>query len=240
MDDSKPFISPEQLEVFERYLMGAMEPAQRSAFEQRLQAEPELARSYAEFKGLFGAVEEAALREKLKAFQAETDRRSRGARPARTLLKIAASVAVLLSVGWWFFTRQTPGEELFDAYYAPDPGLPTVMGSSSNYAFYEAMVSYKQGHYEAAISQWEKLQESKGANDTLDYFLGSAFLARGDAAGAIPFFDRVLLTGQSPFRNDAAYFKGLAHLSIGDTPAALKSLEMGQDERCRELAAKLK
>src|SRR5690606_36367030 len=104
-------------------------------------------------------------------------------------LKIAATLAILVSVGIWALLQKSPGEKLYRQYFTPDPGLPTVMGNTDNFTFNEAMVYYKQGDYGAAIAQWEGLLPQKRDNDTLNYFLGAAHLAHGNVPEAIPFLE---------------------------------------------------
>ncbi|MEE1963981.1 tetratricopeptide repeat protein [Allomuricauda taeanensis] len=241
MNDS-PYISQERQETFERYLMDQMDNRERSQFLENLEQDAQLIQQFNEFKALFHNVEEAALREQMESFHTELKSPSKKITKGRTfpIYKIAAVIAVLVAMGLWLLYQKDPNEKLYQEYFTADPGLPTVMGNSSNYAFYEAMVDYKRGHYKTAITKWEQLWAEKKDNDTLNYFIGSAYLADGEATKAISYFDRVVENEQASFKNEAAFYQGLAHLKNGDTQAALKSLEKAQDEKSRELIKKLK
>ncbi|RIV73125.1 tetratricopeptide repeat protein [Flagellimonas aequoris] len=241
MNDSS-YISQEHQETFERYLMDQMGDQERSRFLENLEQDAQLMHQFKEFKALFHSVEETALRESMESFHSELESPSEKITKGRDfpIYKIAAVITVLVAMGLWFLYQKDPNEKLYQEYFTADPGLPTVMGNSSNYAFYEAMVDYKQGHYKTAISKWQQLWAAKKDNDTLNYFLGSAYLADGEATKAISFFDRVVENEQASFKNEAAFYQGLAHLKNGDPQAALKSLEKAQDEKSRELIKKLK
>jgi hypothetical protein len=241
MNDSS-YISQERQETFERYLMDQMDDRERSQFLEKLEQDAQLMQQFKEFKALFHSVEEAALRELLGSFHTELESPSKKITKVRTfpIYKIAAVVTVLVAMGLWLLYQKDPNEKLYQEYFTADPGLPTVMGNSSNYDFYEAMVDYKQGHYKTAITKWEQLWEQKKDNDTLNYFLGSAYLADGETTKAISFFDLVIEAENASFKNEAAFYQGLAHLKNGDTQTALKSLEKAQDEKSRELVKKLK
>ncbi len=242
MDDNDKYISQELQETFERYLLDQMDDRERSRFLKNLEQDPNLMHQFEEFKALFHTVEELALQEHLDSYHSEMETSIEKTTGDRTFpfYKIAAVVTVMVALGLWILYQKDPNEKLYQEYFTADPGLPTVMGNSGNYAFYEAMVDYKQGHYKTAITKWEQQWAEKKDNDTLNYFLGSAYLADGESTKAIPYFDRVLGSKQTSFKNEAAFYQGLAHIKNGDPQAALKSLEKAQDEKSRELIKKLK
>lgn len=236
-------ITPEEQEEFERYLMDRMPAGERSAFLGRLDREPDLRERFNGFQRMFRAIEEDGLRADMEKFhsQMELERPQPVVhRPRFRPWRIAAAVAALVALGLVFFDRKSPDQKRYDAFYSPDPGLPTVMGSSDNFTFYDAMVDYKQGHYDRAIEKWEHIAQTKHDNDTLNYFLGSAHLAEGEAQESIPYFDKVLETPHDAFRNEAYYYRGLAYLKLGDRPKAILSLEQSRDERSPALLENLK
>lgn len=242
MDASFDHISPENQEAFERYLMDEMEVTERSHFLNDLEADAQLKSQFLEFKAMFRAIEEVGLRESMDRFHSEMEGSSTKIIqfPMARLYKIAAIVVLLLGTGLWFVLRQNTDERLYKEYFTADPGLPTVMGTNDNYAFYEAMVDYKQGKYKVAIQKWQLLLGQKGTNDTLNYFLGAAHMANGETAASIPFFQRVLGNDGSAFYNDAAFYQALAQLKLGKHEAALENLEKCSGEKARALELKLK
>lgn len=241
MDKYPKYISKERQELFEDYLLGQMTAERKKSFETNLVKDLDLQNEFDEFKALFQTVEEAGMRAKLKEFHQDMDKNGvpvRQLNPPRRKFnfRIAATVLLLLSVGgFWFFNRTDPYERLFKEYYTQDPGLPTVMGSNDNYEFYEAMVDYKQGHYDVAIEKWEKLLEKKPENDTLNYFLGSAYLANDNTQKSFPYLENVAGNDSSTFRDEALYYLGLGYLKIGRVADAAKILDRSTDARGRQL-----
>ena len=245
MDKEDQNWTPEEQDLFEKYLLEGMTAREKAEFESRLQSEPDFRAQFLIFRKMFRAVEEAGLRRKVADFhripEEDTQLKRLSANSYRSYFRMAAAVALLIALGGlWFLVAPGPNEKLYQEYYSPDPGLPTVMGNSANYAFYEAMVDYKQGEYQLALEKWEKLRSKQPENDTLNYFLGSAYLASGDADRAIPFFDRVLSSDPGAFQNESAFYNGMAHLKNKQIAAARKYLEQSASEKGRVLARKLK
>lgn len=230
--------SEKEQDLFEAYLMGKMDAGAEAQFLQDLEVNPELKQRFEEFKTLFLVISEDALRKKLEEFHAAVDP-SDSTSGRFSFYRIAAGVALLfaLGIGFWLVTRPSPNEKLFNTYYSPDPGLPTVMGTQANYAFYEAMVDYKQGAYTSAIAKWEVLFSAQTSNDTLVYFLGSAYLAQGNSEKAIEFLKRSLQSQRKgQLKDDAYYYLGLAYLKLGETEAALENLRKSGNPQSEKLA----
>jgi len=239
--DSPEYIPLETQELFERFLMGGMDDNERSAFLESLEGDSELDQRFKMFKSTFRAVEEAGLRTSMEQYHSKIEGSGKGShRSGRiTFYRIAASVAVLVALGLWFLLHKTPNERLYQQYFIADPGLPTVMGSADNYDFQEAMVEYKQGNYATAIAKWETLLSQNRDNDTLNYFLGSAHLARGDAHKAIGYMQKALSVKESAFVQDLHFYLGLAYLKENKATKALEHLSRCGEGRCEELKAKI-
>lgn len=239
MDKYPKYISQEQQETFENYLLGKMGVEQESAFTKKLDESLELNKQFEEFKNLFLAVEEGALRSSLNDFHQGLEEKPRAENPKFNVLQIAASIAVVLALGIWLLNRPNVNERLYNEHFTPDPGLPTVMGSNDNYAFYEAMVDYKQGHYDIAIRKWEKLREKKPTNDTLNYFLGSAYMANDNIEKSISYLESTLEFDNSIFEDDARFYLALAQLKNDDPEKALFYLKLVSKERSAPLLKKM-
>ncbi len=236
---SKPkYISQEQQETFERFLMGHMNAREQERFKIELEANAELKTQFEDFESLFSVIEETALRDKLDEFHnaiptSDIDRAK--SRKSRFYL-VAASVTIFLLFGsFWFFNRQTPGEKIYTKYFTPDPGLPTVMGSAKDYEFYEAMVDYKQENYKTAISKWKVLLKDKPENDTLNYFLGVSHLATEDLSNASFYLEKVKDIERSAFYKDANFYLGLIQFKAGNIEGAKKALRDSDSDVSREI-----
>ena len=242
MENKQGHISPEQQEQFEQFLLDQMSSKERTAFEEQLKSDKILKAQFIEFREIFGFIEEQSLRNKMEEFHGMVKNEPKGSvsiKPRLYYFQIAAGIAALVAVSAWFLFRQTPNEKLFNKYFTPDPGLPTVMGTSDNYTFYEAMVDYKQGNYDTAIAKWQGLHQLQTSNDTLNYFLGTAFLSNGKAASAIPFLNNTVQNNQSVFYDDAAYYLALAYVKEGKTDQAINVLKSSKDERSKTLLQEL-
>ena len=246
MDKIPKYISQEQQELFEKYLMGEMPVEEQLLFKARLADDENLQKAFEEFKALFDIVEEAGLRERMQDFHktfAPNDKEDNGSKwlfPITFNYRIAASIAILLAVGGiWYFGGQDTNEKLFETYFSPDPGLPTVMGNSENYAFYEAMVDYKQGNYEAAIGKWEELLIAQPENDSLNYFLGVAHLANKNGEKALVFLQKINNNTESEFSDDAILYLGMANLYLGNIEEAKAYLSINNTPLSRDIISEL-
>lgn len=229
MDKIPHYISQETQELFERFLLQAMDVSEEEAFLKRLEEEPRLNDQWLEFKKMFRVVEEAGLREKLDEFHQEFASDSM-VRPLalkrnRNRWLVAASLAVLIvSVGLWFLYQSGGNQQLFERYFTPDPGLPTVMGTPESYDFYEAMVDYKRGDYLPAIEKWQRLLPGRPDNDTLRYFLGAAHLAERNMTEAEKFISSVHKEKSSVFWSEANRYLALILLQKGQREKAINLL----------------
>ena len=231
MSEESPNISKEEFEAIEMYLLDRMLPSEKQDFEAKMSDNEALASAVDEQRTLIAGIEEKSLKKRLEGFHDEVKEENNVLRKkviplrSRRWYYMAASIAVLFALGSiWYFSRPPEHERLFNQYFSPDPGLPTVMGTTDNYAFYEAMVEYKRGDYEAAIQKWEKLYAVKPQNDTLNYFIGVAYLANNDPAASIPFLKKALSTSESLFNEEAAYFLALSHLQKNQLDSAKRVL----------------
>jgi len=126
---------------------------------------------------------------------------------------MAAVLVVLLGI-FWMMNTNSP-EKIFAKNFKPDIGLPLKMGTTNSYNFYEGMLDYKQENYTDAISKWQDLWKENPESDTLNYFLGVAHLAQGNAPKALVFLENQEKFQQSYFEEDAAYYAALAKIKEG-------------------------
>lgn len=238
-------ITSEEWEQVEGYLHETLAPEERRSFEEKLSTDAALQNKLEAVRLLLQGVSEAALQQQLKEFHRELPATAPvRALPHRKLwlsnLLVAASVIlVLLAAGWFFWLKEEEHEALFATYFTPDPGLLTSMGATDNYAFEKAMVEYKTGEYRAAIQTWDSLQRGQPANDTLNYFLGVAYLAANDPATARTYLQKVTAAPQGFFREDAFWYLGLALLKEGKRAEAKAALQQGSHPQKETLLKEL-
>jgi thioredoxin-like negative regulator of GroEL len=139
--------------------------------------------------------------------------------------------------------RPSANERLFAEHFTADPGLPVVMGVTTDPAFADAMVSYKEGHFAEARTKWSSLLQQKPLNDTLRYYMASASLAIDDAPAAIPLLEALSSDRASAFTAQSRWFLFLAYVKTGEVQKA-RAMSFDADptyaERVRAIKAELK
>lgn len=241
--ENKNNITQDLLERVERYHTNAMTPDERLEFEKELQTDPNFKTQVEEVRKLMVGIETQALKEQLNEFhKGITDHKPNQSLKfiSTPILKYAAVAIVLIAIGNYCFFGTPSHEKLFNQYFKPDPGLPTAMGSTENYDFYDAMVNYKRGDYKIAISKWEKIHQTKPENDTINYFMGLALLSDNNVEKAIPYLTKAANDTESKFNNDATFYLGLAYLKSNDKDAAITYFKLDTSEKSKELLDKLK
>ncbi len=232
-------INQEDFESIEKYVSGKLSNNELIDFEKKLIAEPLLQQNVEEHKIMVNAIEKQSLKNKLDDFHRGIDKNRSD---IKTLKKpsyiqkyvIAASIAILIGIGgFWYSTNLNTNQKIYATYFKPDPGLPTVMGTSNNYHFYDAMVNYKQGNYVTAIEKWEKLLITKPQNDTLNYFLGVAQLADKNQVKAILYLQKV--SDKSIFIDDTHFYLGLSYLKNSELEKAKQSFEKSKNQKSLEI-----
>lgn len=192
-------------------------------------------------------IQESSLSQKLEEFQKEIfspekkTSHSTGKIVAMKRWLVAASVIVIAGLGTMLFlNKSNQPERLFSEFYKPDPGLITAMGASENYLFEHAMIDYKTKNYDSAIKSWKELLKSNSSSDTLNYFIGSAFLAKEKSDSAIYYFQKVVSNPASYFFNDANWYLGLALVKQQKSREAIPYIEQSNHQNKEAVLQKLK
>jgi tetratricopeptide (TPR) repeat protein len=241
----KPKITQQELETIERYLDNEMTAAEQESFNATLSQDATLQQLVNEVRALRDGVEAASIKELLETFHSEIPQaHSKVVQEPNLMLPrkknsrfywgVAASIVVLFGL-YWILAEKNINEALYAAHFQPDPGLPTTMGTSDNYEFFDAMVDYKLGNYQQAIQKWETQLQGKPENDTLHYFLGVAKLALNREGAAISHLEKVMVQSQSIFIEDTYYYLGLAALKKGNVEAAKTYLEKSGSSASRDV-----
>ncbi|MEX0996295.1 MAG: hypothetical protein WDZ45_04540 [Flavobacteriaceae bacterium] len=235
-------ISQNTLELIERYLNNELHGQSLIDFEKKLQNDKDFRDQVDFVKNIPIGVERAVLKEKIESFHSEIQSQPPTIKLHRTnfFLKFAVAASFIIGFGLLFYFYQTsPNEKLYQAYYSPDPGLPTVMSSTSEYDFYDAMVDYKRKNYDSAIRKWSVSIENSPDNDTLNYFLGMAWMASKEEEKAFPYLEQVTKNNESVFQNDARFYTALYHVKNNNIELAKQNLSGLTDERAEKLLEKL-
>jgi tetratricopeptide (TPR) repeat protein len=238
-------ISQEEFERIEAYLNETLSEEDLVVFKNKINTEEGFASKIEDIKTVLVGLETQALKEQLDVFhkdlgniEIESDKVDAKIHSLSWKRLLVAAI-LIIAAGCFWFLRGNTNDRLYAEYFKPDPGLPTTMGSNDNYEFYEAMVDYKQGDYKMAISIWENLLETKVKNDTLNYFIGSAYLANNNEIEALKYLSTVTKLSEDTFKNDAFYYVGLAHLKANNVDAAIRALNQSSLPQSKDLLKKL-
>lgn len=212
-------ISQELLETIERYLKDAMALEERASFERRMEENEQLCQQVEDTRIIFSGIRKAVLEDKLNVLHEDLVKDKKISQDSPKVFKlnfktlsIAASVLILVG-GFWLFNRPSKNDRLFNTYFEKPIGLPTVMGGNTeHFEFLDAMVEYKIGDYDSAIKRWEALLSENQTNDTLQFYLGAAYLAKGNQEKAIPYLNEVIANNNSNFQNKGFYYLGMAYI----------------------------
>lgn len=245
--EQKKNTSPENIEAVERYLNNEMTAAERLEFDARLIEDAIFNTEFEETKAVILGIESAALKEELDIFHTEISAKKTGVNSetnsrnfARKLIPYSIAASIILAIGLFLYTNQTPtNDKLFAAYFTPDPGLPTKMGSNNNFEFYDAMVDYKRKEYDTAIKKWKTLQQYDTENDTLNYFIGVSYLAKGDGMNAEKYLQNAIENSAGFLENDGYFYLGMANLKANNSEKAKVNFKKCATEKCKEILAEL-
>lgn len=210
---SKGALPQGRFEAIEAYLLGTMPAAEQVRFVQELGTDPELRAEVELQRENMLAVELGGMHRSLRSIMVQDE--ERGTTGWGHFLKYAAVVAALLIGALWWFSRPPLNERLYAEFHQTDPGLPVPMSAVHDPAFQDAMVAYKLGDFQEALDKWNALATTSPGNDTLQFYIASATLSKGNAGAAIPLFKAVAANTASAFHAKARWFLFLAYLREG-------------------------
>ncbi|OAD91090.1 hypothetical protein A7A78_04570 [Aequorivita soesokkakensis] len=242
MDPNKEIENNQETqELIDAYLLGKLDATALTDFNERLSIFPKFRAMVEEQRLLFKSVEEYNLKSSLDEYHSEIKDEPEKKWLSPGWLALAASFIVLIGIASWaIFNNGNSPQKVFAANFKPDPGLPTSMGTSSEYEFYYGMVNYKRKEYAEAISRWEPIYGANPENDTLVYFLGVANLANGNARQAEKYLKMANEKTESAFYEDAKYYLALSLLKEHKIEEAIETLSNSSSPANTSLLKQLK
>jgi tetratricopeptide (TPR) repeat protein len=223
----------------ERFLRRQMSPEEAATFERRMLTDDRLRQQVDEWRMMILGIQESALHERLDEFHDTLPVQMETRSKSKSWLAAATTIVVIGAAALWYFMPGNKSERLFLEYFRPDPGLMSAMGASENYIFDRAMIDYKTGKYNEAIKSWLSLQQSNPASDTLNYFIGAAYLALKDTKTAQTYLQKVTGATGSIFANEANWYMGLALLKENQPERALPYIQRSSHKEKETLIPKL-
>jgi tetratricopeptide (TPR) repeat protein len=236
-------ISPEAFERIESYLFGQMTAEDRQVFEQNIATDELLKAQVEQVQLMLIGIKEASLTTKLNHFHNELPASNKVGKTNNlfTLRRwlVAASITLILALGGWLLFKKSNNEKLYADFFQPDPGLISAMSTTDNYIFDKAMIDYKTGNYNEAITAWKSLLKNNLNNDTLNYFIGSSYMGLSNTREAIPYLQKVVVIPQSYFVRDAYWYLGLATLKENKLQEAIPLIERSEHPQKTVLLQKI-
>lgn len=213
-------------ELIDAYLLGKLDTDELAEFNSRMDSSAAFRLMVEEQQAVMQGIEEQNLQNSLDGYHAEIKEEPQKKWLSREWLALAASLVILIGVSTWaILNNSNSPEKVFSSNFKPDPGLPTTMGTSSDYDFYHGMVNYKSKEYAEAIHRWESLYAANPDNDTVVYFLGVANLANGNARQAEKYLQLAKKESKSVFSEEIRFYLALALLKGNKIEEAKTVLE---------------
>ena len=212
----------EWIDKIERYLGGEMEPGERTDFEAELSLNEELRNDFELYnsinKTMSAPPNENELRETLqqmnkKYFAGEAVVKT-GA--FKKWLAVAASLVLLISVGFYFLFPSKPSTEKLYAEFAVHDVLTIQQrGSADDSLAAEAAGKFNDKHYHEALPLLQKYLQQKPADIQVKFSLAVCYLETGAYPGAEKIFMETA-TGQTAYAEAAKWYQALTSLKQKD------------------------
>ena len=218
----------DDLYLIDRKLSGELTPPEEETFAQRLQQDPEFAEQYALSQTMIETLREQHLREEMRSWRWETDRRRQR---QRWQYGIAAGLALLLLAagGWYLSSTQPTPQSLYETYYTVYPADPVLRGEPT-VDYNQAMTLYREGRYQEAIPLFEELQATDGADVWTALFLGNSYLNVDRTEEALRYFMQVADSEDAIIRQYGQWYLAMTYLKREEQEAARDLLQTLSDQ----------
>src|SRR5690606_26496788 len=234
--NKETYNNQETQELIDSYLLGRLDTDDLAEFKERMSIYPDFRVAIEKLKAVMRGTEEQGLKNSLEDFHSEIVIEPEKKWLTPGWLALAASVLILIGVSTWaILISGSSSDKVFAENFKPDPGLPTTMGTASDYEFYYGMVSYKRKEYGDAILRWEPLYAANPENDTVVYFLGVANLANSNPRQATKYLEMAQTKTESVFYEDIQYYLALSLLKENRIEEAIETLENSDSQKNKAL-----
>ena len=206
------------------YLAGELSEKERANFVQQIEQDEALAAQVEQQRLTHQAVDlytQLRTKEEIKAIYKNIAQARR--RPRRTILAVAASIAILVVAGFLWQQSQQTTDLLASEYLTPYPDRLTNMSDDSGAQITAAMTAYNGGDYANAIPLFEALPDSLAQGELINLYLGISRLQEDQAGAAQASFANI--SSDSPYQEAAQWYLALSELALGKEKAARERLE---------------
>ena len=210
-------------EQIEAYLAGELNAEEKTAFEQKLQSDPNLAEEVAlqrDTHQLLDLYQQVSYKDKLKAIDAEMA----GTEPMEAETKViplfqrrgfqlaAAAVMVLVVAAFLLMNRGKSPSQLADEAYTTYPNLTTLRGDEAGLdsIMNRGMAAYSTGNYAVAIEELRLAASQQTDDPETVFYLGLAQLGDKQPGAAIQHLSSVRT--DPDYGQTADWYLALAYL----------------------------
>lgn len=202
-------------ELIDSYLKNKLDSESAIAFEKELATNDSLKKKLNLRKIIIDGISQSYADE-LKEKLAEFDKTLESKKRFQFSWKMAAAIAVFLTVGIGLYEHYTKPDP--DDFQLMEAGLPIQMGLNDDIQFNNAMSAFKDNDFKKANETLQTLL-AKNKNDTLLYFTGWCLFKTNEIQQAIKNWEQV--NSESAFRDKAQYMCGVAYWKLDNKKEAI-------------------
>ncbi len=241
-------ISPELFETIERYYNKDLSSMELKDFERLHTIDDDFKAQVEAVKHLILGVELQVIKEDLDQFHKSVPNlqpvvSSKEKARFKRYKRLAIATALCIALGSIYYFSTPRYEKLYANTFKAYPALTVLQDTSSNSdsEFDIAMKAYAQKTYASAIKIWEQIRKTNRQNDTLNFYLGVAYLANKQESKAIPVLERTVQAKKRtfPLRKEAHFYLALAYLKLGYLKPSKKHLKLSGNSSSKTLFSKL-
>ncbi len=216
-------------EEIEKYLSGDMEVGEKQNFEKLLSADSGFARQVKEHRQTHELVDlyaRAHIKDRVKSIHNRVKGEQKAATGGFSIMKIAASLALLAVVGsLYFYTSYNYNtQHLASNAFEPYPNRFRTMGDSQEDTFTRGLKAYDLRHYDEAIAQFSQVTTDNEKYLDARFYLGVAYLGKEAYAEAVSPL-REVMEENSLYESSAKWYLSLALLQLDKEEEAKRILK---------------
>ena len=219
--------------LIQHYFSNQLTDEQRRLFKQLLASDADFKEQFEFEKNLQGAIrnkQNIDLKSKLIGFEKEIteDIPAKQIRPSYRKWAMAASIAVMATLGWLGYTNLSGPN--FDALYDtnfqeyPNTAYTITRGDNQESIERDAFVAYESGNYEIAVEKMQQIPLSQ-KEEYVDFYLAQSHMHLGNHARAKDLFGKII-KGNAKFAAESYWYAALVSLKEGDKQTAIEQLRI--------------
>ena len=214
-------MKPETIETIEQYLNDEMSPQERKDFESRLSADEELRKDLELYNSInttmSASPNEDALRKTLEQMNKKYFAGSAGVRKIsfKKWLAIAASLIVIIAIGFYFLSGKPSAEKLYAQYAQHDALNIQLRGNAADSIKDKAAAAFNNKDYSTALPLLESSLQQQPADAPIQFSLAICYLETTKYNEAEKIFLQ-MEAGQSAYADAAKWYLALTALKQND------------------------